>query len=156
MMLVAVAAPLLFCLVAAAPSLSAAALSVDLSLDLVEAVATSPGSLAIDAAAIADPAIRTAVVLEHGKVAASYVRSDVDPSMPVRTASVTKSWTGLLIGILIDEGKLALNETLGEVLPDNTTWDGVEDVEFRRAITVSSLEGHSNSLVSRGEQESNQ
>ena len=139
MMLVAVAAPLLFCLVAAAPSLSAAALSVDLSLDLVEAVATSPGSLAIDAAAIADPAIRTAVVLEHGKVAASYVR-----------------WTGLLIGILIDEGKLALNETLGEVLPDNTTWDGVEDVEFRRAITVSSLEGHSNSLVSRGEQESNQ
>lgn len=43
---------------------------------------------------------------------------------------VTKSLTSLLIGLLVDNGDLSVNDALGQIFTNEATWEGVEDVEF--------------------------
>ena len=109
--------------------------SLDLSKELKESptINKSPGALAVLEAAEADPDIRTAIVIEDGQIVASYVRDGVDQDEPVYINSVTKSITSLLYGILIDEGYLdSVHVTLGEIFTDESDWEGVPDVEFRK------------------------
>ena len=113
---------------------------VDLSKELEvdeSAVSSSPGSMAINDYASSNPLIRTMMVLQDGKVVAKYVREDVDENVPNDTNSVTKSWTSLIMGMLIDEGKIALNSTLGSIFTDEQTWEDVPDSEIRKEVTVS-------------------
>ena len=77
------------------------------------------------------------MVLEDGKVVAKYVREDVDENVPYAVNSVTKSWTSLIVGMLIDEGKISLDSTLGSIFTDKQTWEDIPDTEIRKAITVS-------------------
>ena len=81
--------------------------------------------------------IRTIMVLEDGKVVAKYIRDDVDENKPFNVKSVTKSWTSLLIGMIIEEGKLSLNTTLGSIFPNESAWELSDEVDFRKSITVS-------------------
>lgn len=65
------------------------------------------------------PDITGAVVVRGGTIAFeqyygdSYGRDD-----PVKIRSITKSITGTLIGMAIDDGLLALDTTVGDVIPD--------------------------------------
>jgi len=61
--------------------------------------------------AAATPDITSALVLEHGKIVASYVREGVDPDEPLQIFSCTKSWISLLLGLVIESGSLSLEET---------------------------------------------
>ena len=74
------------------------------------------------------------------QVVAKYYRDDpeVDPSEPHQVWSTTKSWTSLLIGLLVDEGKLSVEETLGDIFPDEAAWAEVTDgtVDFRKDVSV--------------------
>lgn len=127
--------------------------TLDLSKDLEDAPSLnkSSGALTVIEAAESDPAIRTAMVLEDGKVVASYVRDGVDPDDPYIVHSVTKSVTSLLIGILLDEGALSsLDETLGDVFNDESIWDDVPDVEFRKAITIKEMLTMTSGLLYNG------
>lgn len=151
-LLVAIAAPAAVKNVLVAGATAAA---VDLSIDLEEAPSlnASPGADAVNKAAAADPFIRTSFVLEHGKIVSSYVRDGVDPQIPWQAWSTTKSWVSLLTGVMLHDGSLAsLNETLGEIFPDETLWaglsDGDDDAAFRRAVTVRELLTMSSGLVS--------
>lgn len=117
---------------------------VDLSLDLAEdtaAQASSPGAQVILDFASADPLMRSAVVLEDGKVVSKYYRDDIDPTTPHQVWSTTKSWTSLLIGILVDKGMLSVEDTLGDILQDDTAWADVVDgtVDFRKDVTVEEM-----------------
>ena len=47
-----------------------------------------------------------------------YYGSDYGQDDPVKIRSITKSVTGTLIGMAIDDGLLSLDSTLGEVIPD--------------------------------------
>jgi len=101
------------------------------------------------------PELRTFLVLEHGCVVAEYTRSDVDPMVPYKVISTTKSWMCLIIGLMIKDGQVRLDETLGDIFDDCDMWrqsddsddDGLshnkmdlkEDLRFRRAITVKDL-----------------
>ncbi|KAL9179786.1 hypothetical protein ACHAXT_007756 [Thalassiosira profunda] len=110
---------------------------VDLSRDLVDDTSrTSTGALEFARIASSDPLLRAAVVLENGKVVAKYYRGDpqVDPDTPNQVWSTTKSWTSLLIGLLVDEGKLSVEETLGDIFTDEAVWADVADA--RKNITV--------------------
>lgn len=113
-------------------------LSDELSVDQ-GAIDTSPGSMAVNFAAATYSAIRTAMVLEGGKIVASYVRDGVDGDALFDAYSTTKSWISMLVGILIDEGKLTVTTTLGDIFRNQTVWAAVGDVDFRKAITVSGL-----------------
>lgn len=115
---------------------------VDLSKPLEyddDAISSSPGSLAINDMASSDSQLRAVMVLEGGKVVSSYTRDDVDPNEPFDVHSVTKGVITLLIGMLIDEGKLTLETILGDVFTDPSVWEGMEDAELRQNISVSEM-----------------
>jgi len=98
--------------------------------------------------ASSDENIRTALVLEHGKVVASYVRDDVDPNEPFQCWSTTKSWISLLTGFLVQDGLLTTEETLGEIFPDESYWANVTDADFRKAVTIFEMLTMSSGLIS--------
>jgi CubicO group peptidase (beta-lactamase class C family) len=75
----------------------------------------NPGAAAITATATAFSEIRTALVLEHGKIVAEYARDDVDPNDFYQVWSTTKSWMSMLFGFAVEEGLIGLGETLGEI-----------------------------------------
>ncbi len=104
----AILAPLLFRFVVANDV-------IDLSADLETGNLVNPGAAAITATANAFPEIRTALVLEHGKIVAEYARDDVDPSDLFQVWSTTKSWMSMLFGFAVKDGLVDLEETLGEI-----------------------------------------
>ncbi len=117
---------------------------IDLSKDLPEdkaAMEFSEGAKAMEQAAIAEPRIRAAIVVENGKIVSSYYRKDVTPSDVSPIFSATKSWTGLLIGLLVDDGLLSVDQTLGEIFPDDAAWTDVTDgsEDFRKNVTIEEL-----------------
>jgi len=126
---------------------------VDLSQDLVEdadAMATSLGAVAVMTAASSDLLIRTTLVLENGKIVAKYIRDDVEENEPNHVWSTTKSWTSLLIGLLVDEGLLEIEDTLGDIFKDDDAWSQVLDgsVETRKAVTIEEMLTMTSGLVS--------
>ena len=129
---------------------------IDLSQDIPQdkaAMASSPGAAAIEKAAKQDPNIRSVIVLEHGDVVSSYYRDDIDPNDKVLVWSVTKSWTSLLLGIMVDEGLLSVDETLVDIFPDESSWTDVTDgsVDFRKSVTVEEILSMSSGLVNNAE-----
>jgi CubicO group peptidase (beta-lactamase class C family) len=118
---------------------------IDLSKDFPQdtaAMTSSPGAAAIQQAASRDPLVRAAIVLEHGDIVASYHRDDVDPNETTfHVFSTTKSFTSLLIGMLVEDGLLSLNETLGDVFPNNDAWADVTDgsTDFRKNVTIEEI-----------------
>lgn len=113
------------------------------------AIAGSPGALAIYEACQEDSAIRAAIVIEKGEVVAEYYREDILPTDTIEVHSGTKPWTSLLIGLLVDDGKLSVDETLGDVFPEEEAWVDVTDgsVEFRKSVTIESLLTMTSGLV---------
>lgn len=60
-------------------------------------------------------------VLRHGKVVAEATFGDQDPQVWKMTFSACKSITALAVGMLVDEGKLSLDDRLTEFFPDKIT-----------------------------------
>jgi len=81
------------------------------------------------------------MVIENGTIVSSYVRDDVDPKEPADVYSVTKGWISFLFGTLVHDGKLSLDETLGDIFPDDDSWASVTDgsTDFRKGVTVEEL-----------------
>jgi len=118
---------------------------IDLSQDIPQdkaAMTSSPGASAIQQAAAKDPLIRAAIVLEHGDIVASYHREDVDLNETTfMVHSTTKSWTSLIVGMMVEDGLLSLDETLGDIFPNDEAWADVTDgsTEFRKNVTVEEM-----------------
>jgi len=82
--------------------------------------------MSADQLAIADqqivagyPDITGVVVVRGGGIAFErYYGSGYGQDDPVKIRSITKSVTGTLIGLAIDDGLLTLDSTLGELIPD--------------------------------------
>ena len=53
--------------------------------------------------------------------------------------SCTKSWVSLLVGMVVDDGLLSLDDTLGDVWPDQSVWKDVVDASIKQAVTIDSL-----------------
>jgi len=102
----------------------------------------SPGAEALlGAIGASSDNIRTSMVLEHGKIVTSYVRDDLDASDTYHIYSATKSWMSLIVGMLIDEGSLSLDEKLGDVFDSNTSsvWANVEEAEYVQSVTIEEI-----------------
>ena len=127
------------------PSTATATASiVDLSAELQysDQHNVSPGAEALlDAIDSSSESIRTVLILEHGKIAMSYIRDDIDASAPYSIYSATKSWMSLIVGMLIDEGSLSLDETLGDVFDsdDSSIWPNVKEAEYMQSVTIEEL-----------------
>jgi CubicO group peptidase (beta-lactamase class C family) len=87
-----------------------------------------PESLGLSAATLeggheqifaAYPDITGLAVVRHGKIGFErYYGDTYGQASPVKIRSITKCVTGTLIGMLIDDGVLSLDTTIGEVLGD--------------------------------------
>ena len=118
-------------------------------LELAPNVNDSPGAQAINEAAALDPLIRTIHLLEYGKIVSSYVRDDVDSEVPWMSWSVTKSYVGLIVGLMIQDGSLeSLNLTLGDIFQDESHWEDASDVDFRKNVTILELLTMTSGLIS--------
>ena len=77
------------------------------------------------AIAEAEPDINSFIALECGKVVAEYG----DVSKIRHLFSITKSWTGLLFGVMEKEGLISsLDETLEDIWPDPAIWENVANI----------------------------
>lgn len=125
--------------------------AVDLSIDLETdfTALNSPGAAAITATAFAFPQIRTTLVVEHGKIVAEYVRDDVDPTIPFQVWSTTKSWISLLFGFMVEDGLIALDETLDQVFRNDSDWPMVtsDEVDFKKNVTIHEMLSMSSGLT---------
>jgi CubicO group peptidase (beta-lactamase class C family) len=127
----AILVPLLFSFIAANDV-------IDLSADLETGNLVNPGAAAITATASALSEIRTALVLEHGKIVAEYTRDDLDPNDLYQVWSTTKSWMSMLFGFAVEEGLIGLEETLGEIFTNESVWAELNatEVDFKMNVTI--------------------
>lgn len=84
------------------------------------------------------------VVLDDGLKVAEWYNDhlNVTTTTTDHVFSINKYWTGLLFGVLQDEGYLTMDETLGEVwpYPSHEIWSTVDDEASQvQEITVGSL-----------------
>ncbi|HEY8446329.1 MAG TPA: serine hydrolase [Thermomicrobiales bacterium] len=88
------------------------------------------------------PHVTGLVVVRHGYIVHeryfgdSYGRDD-----PVNVRSITKSVIGTLIGIAVAEGKLKLDQTLGELIPDRIPPEAdprTREITVRHLLTMTS------------------
>ena len=93
-------------------------------------------------------AVRAVVVSVDGETVLSYYR-DRRPTDYAHVWSVTKSVMSILVGIAIDEGRLQLDQTLADLLPDHADRmsDEVRSVTLRQLLTMTSgMQGGHSSL----------
>ena len=135
----------------AIPSASASSLSiVDLSTELQYSGDhnASPGAQSLlDGIESATKNIRAVTILERGKIVMSYVRDDIDASDTYSIYSATKSIMSVMVGMLIDEGKLSLDDTLGAVFDNSTVWDNVGEAEYIQSVTIDEILTMTSGLV---------
>ena len=129
---------------------SASSSIVDLSTELQysESHNASPGAQSLlDAIDSSTDSIRTVMVLERGQIVTSYVRDDIDASDTYNIYSATKSFMSLLVGMLIDEGSLSLDDTLGDVFNNSTVWENVDKANYTQSNTIEEMLTMTSSLV---------
>lgn len=113
---------------------------IDLSQDFETSptLNSSPGYSMLEELVSERPYIREVLVIEDGQIVATYTREDIDdPTTPTDVFSVTKGLISLPIGMLADEGLLTVDTTLGELFPETSIWEDIDDAEYRKSITVS-------------------
>ena len=89
-----------------------------------------------------EPEVRGMVVIEDGKIVTEYYKPGENGRTRSPIWSCTKSFTALILGIMIKDGLLSLDETLGEVFeydPYNWIRDQVKDADERMALTIKSI-----------------
>ncbi|MSR58419.1 MAG: class C beta-lactamase-related serine hydrolase [Planctomycetaceae bacterium] len=75
---------------------------------------------------------KSGLVVRHGRIIAEWYFGDADQKTKFPAYSTTKSFSSLATGLAIEEGKLALDHTVGAFLPDVRP-------EGKRTITVKQL-----------------
>ena len=77
-----------------------------------------------------------AMLMHSGEVIGSFSSEECD-STYMNTASMVKSWTGLAVGVLADQGKISVDDEVCEYLPD---WEAgcKNDVTIKQLLTMSS------------------
>lgn len=75
---------------------------------------------------------KSGLVVRHGRIIAEWYFADADRKTKYPAYSTTKSLSSMATGLAIEEGKLKLDSTVGEFLPDVKP-------EGKRAITVKQL-----------------
>ena len=112
---------------------------VDLSQPWAEAPGYNANNAATTLAAAVNSNTRSYLLLKGGKKVAEYYRPDVSETDTSRMWSTTKSWSSLLIGILVDAGSVSVTSTLETIFPATTNWAAVTDQAAKKAIKLEDL-----------------
>ena len=100
-------------------------------LDLIQSEATS------------NDQVYSYLLLENGKKIAEYYNEFLNATADTThdVYSITKSWTGLLFGIMIDQGQISLDQKVGDIWSYlDEVWASVDDeAEEVKDVTVDQL-----------------
>lgn len=75
-------------------------------------------------------------VIQKGLLVAEAYTQDNQANGINDAWSVTKSWSTFFIGILVDEGKLSITDTLADVFDQEADWAGVGEADSKKAVTI--------------------
>ena len=64
---------------------------------------------------------------------------DVKPDDTFISFSTAKSFDSLALGLLVDAGLLTLNDTLGEIFIDDSTWENATHAEYVQGVSIEKL-----------------
>jgi CubicO group peptidase (beta-lactamase class C family) len=115
----------------------------------------SPESQGIESAELAEKlqslrdqniAIDSLLIVRNGYIVLDAYYSPYDGSFPHDMASVSKSVTGILVGIAVDQGKLQLDAPMVSFFPDRTI---ANMDEWKQSITVRDLVSMRNGMESQ-------
>eukprot|EP00586_Coscinodiscus_wailesii_P017483 CAMPEP_0172498828 /NCGR_PEP_ID=MMETSP1066-20121228/118056_1 /TAXON_ID=671091 /ORGANISM="Coscinodiscus wailesii, Strain CCMP2513" /LENGTH=410 /DNA_ID=CAMNT_0013272267 /DNA_START=79 /DNA_END=1311 /DNA_ORIENTATION=+ len=89
------------------------------------------------------------VLLKNGEKLSEYTRDGLPLNFTSQVYSATKSWTGLIIGMMIENGNLFLNETLLDIWPDTSDelWHNVNNANALKNVTIESLLMHTSGFI---------
>lgn len=100
---------------------------------------------ALTAAAETDPLLGAIVVVKDGCLVYEYYRQDCDSDSRFRMNSCSKSVTGALVGLAIDQGEMSLDDPLADYLPQAAAseTEGHSEITIRHLLThTSGIEWH--------------
>lgn len=75
------------------------------------------------------------VVVVGGKIVAEGYAADRNQKSISQIWSITKSWSSMLIGTLVRDGRVLPEATLDQIFPD-AEWSEVQDADVKRNITL--------------------
>lgn len=110
---------------------------VDLSKDYEVVTPTPEIGLELEAIAADEPNINAFVAIECGKIVGEYYDEGKNNASIFHLWSMTKTWSGLLFGVMVKEGLISVDETLGEIWPEEGIWPN--GTEARQNITVEQI-----------------
>ena len=119
--------------------LPTAAEIVDLSLPLGEAPLFNANRAACTLFDAVNAQTRGYVLLKGGAKVAEHYRDGVHNTSTHTMWSVTKSWSSLLVGRLVDAGALTLSATLDQILPNSLDWSSIEDGAAKGATKLADV-----------------
>jgi len=103
---------------------------------------------------------RRFLVLEKGKIVVDYTREgchtgqysgreycNVTPGDTFQSFSVAKSIDSFAFGLLVDAGLLAVDDTLGDIFSDASTWENVTHADYIQGVSVKELLTQTSGLV---------
>ena len=131
---------LLASLVSFAIVIPAQAQIADLSIDWQEGALYNQNKAYCAIQAALSPAfIRGYIVIQDGLLVAEGYTEGNEANDKNEVYSVTKAWSTFLIGVLVDQGKLSISETLQDIFDQAADWEGVHQASEKKAITVSEI-----------------
>jgi CubicO group peptidase (beta-lactamase class C family) len=92
-----------------------------------------------------DHGSKTGLVIRHGRIVGEWYFGDAKPDSQFLVYSTTKSFASTAAGLLIQDGKLALDTKVGSVLP-KVSPDGKKEITVRQLLSMSSGV-HNNAMV---------
>ncbi len=95
---------------------------------------------------------QAALVIRHGKIVAEWYWDGKDKDTKFQAFSVTKSIASTGIGLLVKDGKVKLEQSASDFIPE---WknDSRKDITVRHLITMSSgLANKDNTIIMQGQQ----
>ncbi|CAB9496101.1 beta-lactamase [Seminavis robusta] len=146
--------PLLFWLVA--QLIPANAATVDLSTSWAEGTLYNRNKAYCTLqASLAPCSARGYVVIQDGLLVAEGYTDGNDRNGKYDAWSATKSWSTFFVGVLVDQGKVSISETLNDIFNDASDWEGVGESNEKKSITVEELLTMTSGLVPGACQDNN-
>lgn len=105
---------------------------------------TNPGARWIENTFSKMPIVRRVTVIENGKLVADFRNPGCDPDDTYNLWSTTKGIMSMLIGIVIEQTDLTLQDTLAEVFKDNhDAWcrlgNSLDELSYTKSVRIEEL-----------------
>ena len=104
---------------------------------------------------LAPATTRGYVVIQNGLLVAEGYTGNNNQNGQYDAWSATKSWSTFFIGVLVDQGKLSISETLNDIFNSDSDWNGVGEAADKKTVTVEELLTMTSGLVTGCGQNSN-